>query len=80
MQTLFLCTLQGTSHTMNNIQGICLPLDHIPDQYFSSYISLLHEVCDEQHNHTHQLGDIFCFLTEEYEMYYMIYRKCLGQT
>ena len=49
------------SLTMDNIEVIRLPLDNIPDQYFSSYSSILHEVCDEQHDHTHQLGHFFVF-------------------
>ena len=51
--------LTGDSHTMKNIEGICLPLDNIPEQYFQSYFYLLHEVCHDQQDHTHQLVDIF---------------------
>ena len=55
----FLCTLPGASRTMDNIEVIRLLLDHNPEQYFSSYFSLLHEVCYDQHEHTQQLGETF---------------------
>ena len=69
------CTLPGDSYTMDNTEGISLPLDHMLEQYLSSYFFILSEVRDDQHDHTHQLGEIFWFFTEEYEMYFIIYRK-----
>ena len=57
--TLFLCNLPDASRTINNIEEISLPLDHTPEQYFSSYFSLLHEVYDDQHGYAHQLGETF---------------------
>ena len=71
---LFLCTLPGASRTMDNTEVIISPLDNIPNQYFSSYFSLLHEVCDDQYDHTHQLEETF-FFTEKYEIYYIIYEN-----
>ena len=53
--TVFLCTIPGVSRTMENIEGISLSLDNTPEQYLSSYFSLLHELCDDQHDYTHQL-------------------------
>ena len=69
---VFLCTLPGALCTMDNIEEIHLPLDHMPDQYLPSYFSLPRKVCDDQHDNKHQVGEPF-FLTEEYEMYYIIY-------
>ena len=31
-------------------------LDNIPEQYLSTFFSLLREVCDDQYDHKHQLG------------------------
>ena len=71
---MFLRTPPVASLKMENIEGIRIPSDHILGHYFSSYFYLICEVCDEQHDHTHQLGEIFVF-TEECEMYYLMYRK-----
>ena len=60
---------------MDNIEVNCLHLGHIIENYFSSYFSLLREVCDDQHDHTHKLGERYIFFTEEYEIYYIIYWK-----
>ena len=65
---------------MYNIEGICLSLDHMPEQYSSSYFSILRELCDDYHYHTHQLRDTFCFFTKEYEIYYIIFIIGLGKT
>ena len=73
MATVFLCILPGASRTMDNIEVIFLFLYHMPEQYLSSYFYILREVCDDQHDHTHQLGDNF--FTIEYEMYYIIFGK-----
>ena len=65
---------------MENIEVIRLTLDHMSEQYLSFYFSILHEVCNEKHEHTQQLGDTFSFVTEEYEMYDIIYRISLDHT
>ena len=56
---IVLCTLPFASITIDNIEIISLPLDHMPDQYFSSDFPLLREVCDDQYEHTHHLVDTF---------------------
>ena len=56
-----LCTITGASRTMDNVEVICLSLDHIPEQYLSLYFSPLRGVCDDQHDHTHQVGETFIF-------------------
>ena len=47
------------------MEVICLTLDHTPDQYLSFYFSLLHAQFDDQHGHTHQLGDTFYILLND---------------
>ena len=62
-----MCTIPGASCNIDNIEEMFLPLGHIPEQYFFSYFSLPHEVCDYQQEYTHQLGGIFSFLLKNME-------------
>ena len=39
----FFCTLTGASGTIDNIEVIHIPLDHMPEQYLSSYFLLFVE-------------------------------------
>ena len=61
---VFLFTLLGDSRTMEDIEGISFPLDHILEQYLSSCFSLICEVYDDQYDHTHQLRDTFYLFNE----------------